>query len=161
MFSMCSLATYWLNLRPDPSPNNKSLRFSIFAGKYRKKQNEKRVGKQSKRFGKICLGNFQVMSFSLLAAISVLHVAVCVFVGHLWLHAHTHTHETDKTLSHTHTRNRPHTHHFNSAKSLDSAVLHKRHSSCLLPSPPPSPLLLLPAHFPLSNGRPNWIRVSN
>lgn len=129
MFSMCSLATYWLNLRPDPSPNNKSLRFSIFAGKYRKKQKEKRVGKQSKRFGKICLGNFQVMSFSLLAAISVLHVAVCVCWAFVVTCAHTHTRDRQDTQPDTHTRSRPHTHHFNSAKSLDSAVLHKRHSS--------------------------------
>lgn len=149
MFSMCSLATYWLNLRPDPSPNNKSLRFSIFAGKYRKKQKEKRVGKQSKRFGKICLGNFQVMSFSLLAAISVLHVAVCVCVcvGHLWLHAHTHTRETDKTLSQTHTQEVGHTRITSTAPNPWTLLCF---TSDTAPFPHPSP-----------NGRPNWTRVSN
>lgn len=144
MFSMCSLATYWLNLRPDPSPNNKSLGFSIFAGKYRTKQNEKRVGKQSKRFGKICLGNFQVMSFSLLAAISVLHVAVCVCVGHLWLHAHIHKRQTRHSATHTHTQEVGHTRITSTAPNpwtllcftSDTAPACSLH---LPPSPPPCP----------------------
>lgn len=56
-------------------------------------------------------------------------VCVCVCWAFVVTCAHTHTRDRQDTQPDTHTRSRPHTHHFNSAKSLDSAVLHKRHSS--------------------------------